>query len=69
MIEGFRSIKETATEWNISTRRLQVLCSQGRIEGAAKLGREWAVPTSAIKPPDERITTGQYKDWRKKTNK
>ena len=66
MIEGYRSIKETAELWNISTRRLQVLCTKGSIEGAAKLGREWAIPTDAKKPADKRITSGKYKNWRKK---
>ena len=65
MIEGYRSIKETAELWNISTRRLQVLCTEGRIEGAAKLGREWAIPTDAEKPADKRVTSGKYKNWRK----
>lgn len=69
MIEGYRSIKEIAELWNISTRRLQVLCTEGRIEGAAKLGREWAIPVDAEKPIDKRITSGRYRNWRKKDEK
>ena len=65
MIEGYRTIKETAELWGITPRRLQVLCAEGRIEGAAKLGREWAIPTNAQKPEDARVTSGQYKGWRK----
>lgn len=61
------SIKEVAEQWDISPRRIQVFCNEGRIEGAAKLGREWAIPASAVRPKDKRITTGQYKDWRKKS--
>lgn len=64
MIEGYRSIKETANEWNISPRRLQVLCVEGRIEGASKLGREWAIPIDARKPSDKRVTSGKYRNWR-----
>lgn len=67
MIEGYRSIKETAELWGITPRRVQVLCSTGRIEGAAKLGREWAIPVNAEKPSDARVSSGKYKDWRKKT--
>lgn len=37
---------------------------EGRIEGAAKLGREWAIPTSAEKPGDKRVNTGAYRNWR-----
>ena len=66
MIEGYRTIKETAELWGITPRRLQVLCANGRIEGAAKLGREWAIPVEAKKPEDARVVSGKYKDWRKK---
>ena len=65
MIEGYRSIKETAEMWGISTRRMQILCDEGRIKGAAKLGREWAIPINAEKPVDKRVTSGKYKNWRK----
>ena len=33
----------------------------------AKLGREWAIPVDAERPTDERVTTGEYKNWRKKS--
>ncbi len=66
MIEGYRTIKETAELWGITPRRLQVLCADGRIEGAAKLGREWAIPVDAEKPADARVVSGKYKGWRKK---
>lgn len=64
MIDGYMSIKEASDLWGISTRRIQVLCSNGRINAASKLGREWAIPSAAEKPADNRITTGQYKGWR-----
>ena len=64
MIEGYMNIKEASDRWGISTRRIQVLCSDGRIDGASKLGREWAIPADAEKPADNRVTTGQYKGWR-----
>ncbi len=69
MIDGYRSIKETAELWGITPRRVQVLCSSGRIEGAAKLGREWAIPVGAEKPVDARVSSGKYRDWRKKAEK
>lgn len=67
MINGYLSIKEVAEKWGISPRRVRVLCEAERIEGAAKLGREWAIPADSPKPNDGRITTGEYKNWRKKT--
>ena len=66
MIEGYRTIKETSELWGITSRRLQVLCAGGRIEGAAKFGREWAIPVDAKSPGDARVVSGKYKDWRKK---
>ena len=54
MIQGYKTIKEIANEWGITARRVQVLCNEGRIEGAAKLGREWAIPQDAKKPKDQR---------------
>lgn len=32
------------------------------------LVRHWAIPVDAKKPGDKRITTGEYKNWRKKRN-
>ena len=66
MINGYKTIAEASKEWGISPRRIQVLCNEGRIDGAAKLGQTWAIPIDATKPRDERVTSGQYKNWRKK---
>lgn len=68
MINGYKSIAETAEEWGISSRRIQVLCTEGRIEGAEKIGRMWVIPLDAVKPKDARETSGKYKNWRKKGN-
>ena len=69
MIDGYINISEAAEKWGISTRRVQVLCKNGRIEGAAKLGREWAIPVTAEKPGDDRVVNGKYVAWRKKSPK
>lgn len=42
------------------------MCLNSQISGAAKLGREWAIPTDAERPQDGRITTEEYWDWRKR---
>ncbi len=46
--------KEAAERWNISQRRVQVLCEQGRVSGAVRLGWAWAIPKEADKPADLR---------------
>lgn len=65
-MEGYMTIKQAAEVWGITTRRIQVLCAEGRIEGATKFGRDWAIPVEAEKPMDGRVTTGKYRNWRKK---
>ena len=47
-------------KWGISGRRIQRLCTEGRIPGATKIGSYWAVPADAEKPKDERIKSGKY---------
>ena len=69
MLEGYMTVKETAAKWEISTRRIQVMCNRGMIEGAAKFGKAWAIPKDAEKPVDGRVTTGEYVNWRKKQEK
>ena len=66
MIEGYLTVKEAAEKWNITIRSVQIMYAQGKINGAAKFGRVWAIPANAKRPDDGRITTGQYKDWRKR---
>ena len=60
MTTGFMTLKETSSKWGISARRINTLCSEGRIPGAAKIGNMWVIPEGAEKPKDERIKTGKY---------
>lgn len=54
----------TATElsrvWNISTRRIGVLCTEGRVDGAIKKGKMWLIPDTAQKPEDARYKKNKY---------
>lgn len=56
----YLSIKQIAEKWHLSARRINVLCSEGRIEGAIKIGHYWAIPANAEKPKDARIKSGKY---------
>lgn len=51
----FITASQAAQKWNISQRRVQVLCSQNRIDGVFKLGDNWAIPEDSEKPQDTRI--------------
>lgn len=54
------SASEAATKWNISARRVSILCAEGRITGAQKAGSYWIIPEDACKPADARIKSGKY---------
>lgn len=56
----YLSISQVAEKWRLSTRRINVLCSEGRILGATKIGSYWAIPEDAEKPADARIKSGRY---------
>lgn len=47
---------EMSGKWNVSSRRIGVLCASGRIEGVIKKGKTWLIPSDAVKPAD-----GRYK--------
>lgn len=51
---SFISAKEAAEKWNISQRRVSVLCSENRINGAMMVGNMWIIPSNAEKPLDKR---------------
>ena len=37
----YLSIAQTAERWGISTRRIQILCGEGRVPGAIRIGSVW----------------------------
>ena len=51
---NYISTNEASEKWGISDRRIRVLCHEGRIEGAIKIGRNWSIPMDAQKPVDAR---------------
>lgn len=63
------TIQQASAKWDISERRIQVLCASGRIEGVRKFGRQWAIPADAPKPDDARIKSGRYVKNTKKQGK
>ncbi len=47
-------ISEVAKKWDMSERRIQDLCKNGRISGAMRWGRAWMIPVDATRPIDAR---------------
>lgn len=52
----FLTTKEISQQWNISARRVAILCENGRLAGAIKKGKTWLIPSNTKKPND-----GRYK--------
>jgi hypothetical protein len=48
------TVKEAGMLWGISTRRATVLCANGKIKDAQKLGSQWVMPKGTEKPIDGR---------------
>ncbi len=70
MIPGYMTIKEASEKWGVSIRYVNVLCHNGKLPNAQKLGTIWAIPVDTEKPfQDRRIKSGEYKGWRKKYGK
>lgn len=57
----YMTITDASRKWGITARRIQVLCVEGRIDGAVRFGGKiWAIPSNAQKPADARIKSGKY---------
>lgn len=50
---------EMSERWGISSRRIAILCEQGRIEGVVKKGKTWLIPYYSKKPADARKNHGK----------
>lgn len=55
------SVKEAATLWKLTDRRVSALCKEGKIKGAQKDGHSWIIPADAKRPIDNRVKSGTYK--------
>ena len=60
-MDGYVTVNEIAKRWNVSVRQVQLLCQNGKIEGASRFGNAWAIPENTPKP----TRTGKYKPGRK----
>lgn len=54
------SVKEAATLWGITERRVSTLCKNGKIKDAKKVGHSWLIPKGTEKPADGRVKSGKY---------
>ena len=55
-----KTCKEMALIWNVTERSVTKFCNGGKIPGAMKVGKSWAIPDDAKKPVDGRVSSGKY---------
>lgn len=48
-------VSQAAEKWGLSTRRVRVLCAQGKIDGVIRRGKLYMIPANAQKPADGRL--------------
>ena len=46
--------EEAGNLWGLKARRVQAMCSSGKVYGAVRKGRMWLIPKSTPKPIDGR---------------
>ena len=54
MNQNYENASSKAAAWGLTVRQVQHLCSEGKIPGAVRFGRAWALPVDAEKPADGR---------------
>ena len=56
----YSSVSEISEKFNISKRRVQTLCEQGRLSGAKRISGVWLIPSDVKKPKDKRYSKNKF---------
>ena len=51
---NYITVQEASLKWDITPRRIQVLCNEGRVAGAIKQAGVWFIPALALKPAKQK---------------
>jgi hypothetical protein len=49
-LKGYLTAAQIAEKWDVTDRQVQVLCKQGRVDGAERMGGIWIIPENSVKP-------------------
>ena len=60
------SVAQWAERYGKDARNARRLIAEGRL-AAIRIGGRWAIDSDTQPPPDARVKSGKYKDWRKKS--
>ena len=55
-------VSQAAEKWGISSRRVRILCAEGKIDGVIRKGKLYMIPENATKPKDGRISKNSIFD-------
>ena len=64
-IDNLIPIAQYAEAHGLTANAIRRRCIRGTLPGAVKLGRDWFIPSNQPYT-DNRIKSGEYKNWRKK---
>jgi len=54
VVMEYLTATEIAEKWGISSRRVRILCNEGRVKGAITKGNLWLIPYNTDKPQEQR---------------
>lgn len=55
-------VSQAAEKWGISSRRVRILCAEGKIDGVIRKGKLYMIPENATKPKDGRFSKNSIFD-------
>lgn len=55
-----KTCKEKAAEWCVTVRTVNLMCKNGKIDGAVKKNGCWFIPDDTKKPADRRVSSRKY---------
>lgn len=64
-MEGYYSVSEYAKIIGKDPGHIRRMLIYGRLIGE-KIGNQWVIPQDAAYPEDNRVKSGEYRNWRKK---
>ena len=65
--KNYLSVTEFAEKYKKDPADVRRLIYNKRIP-AIKIGNQWAIPADTEPPPDKRVKSGKYRNWRKPKN-
>ncbi|MGL4949823.1 MAG: Fic family protein [Anaeroplasmataceae bacterium] len=62
-MKDYIKVSEAAKRWNLSSRRVRILCSENKIYGVIRIGNLYMIPIDTPKPIDGRRLRGKTQDY------